>query len=63
MSLATKKIDTHGVYHLDQGRIIAMLENVWDGDSGEDDTTLYSNDRIRVYGLIISLDIHRDTFQ
>ena len=29
--LATRKIDTNGTYQLDQGRVIAMLANVWGG--------------------------------
>ena len=32
--LATRKTDTNGVYNLDQGRVIAMLANVWGGDIG-----------------------------
>ena len=61
--LATRKIDTNGTYQLDQGRVIAMLANVWGGDSGEDDSAIHPNDRLRVYGLIMSIEIHRDLFQ
>jgi len=33
------------------------------GDSGEDNSAIYPTDRLRVYGLIMSIDIHRDLFQ
>ena len=29
--LATRKIDTNGIYQLDQGRVLAMMANVWGG--------------------------------
>ena len=44
--LSMRKIAINGVHHLDQGRVISMLVNIWGGDSGEDNTDLHPNDRI-----------------
>ena len=40
-----------------------MLENVWGSNGGENDISLHQNDRLRIYGLVISIDVHRDVFQ
>ena len=61
--LALRKVDTNGVYMLDQGRVIDMLANVWGGENSGDDPAMHHNDRICVYGLVMSLDIHRGIFQ
>ena len=61
--LAIRKIDSNGVYQLDQGVILGMLANQWGGENCGSDPAMHHNDRIRVYGLVMSLDIHRDIFQ
>ena len=61
--LALRKVDTNGTYFLEQGRVLSMLENVWGGENSGDDPAMHHNDRIRVYGLVMSIDIHRGIFQ
>ena len=52
-----------GVYVLEQERIIGMLANVWGGDENSDDTSLHHNDRIRLFGIIMSIDTNRPIFE
>ena len=61
--LALRKQDTNGIYILDQCRVLSMLSNVWGGENSGNDTTMHHNDRIRIYGLVMSMDIHRGMFQ
>ena len=61
--LVLRKVDTNGAYFLEQGRVLSMLANVWGGENSVDDPAMYHNDRIQVYGLVISIDIHRGIFQ
>ena len=61
--LALRKVDTNGTCFLDQGRVLSMLSNVWGGENSGDDSAMHHNDRIQVYGLVMSIDIHRGIFQ
>ena len=56
--LATRKDNSNRVYDLDQGRILAMRAKLWGGDSWEDNTAVHPNNRVRVIGLIILINIH-----
>ena len=61
--LALRKVDTNGTYFLYQGRVLSMLESVWGGENSGYDPAMHHNDRIRVYGLVMSIDIHCCIFQ
>ena len=61
--LVLRKVDTNSTYFLEQGRVLSILAKVWGGENSGDDPVMHHNDRIRVYGLVMSIDIHRGIFQ
>ena len=53
--------DSNGKYILDQRNFIGTLERMW-GDSRADDKP-HHNDRVRVYGLIMTRPENREMYQ
>lgn len=62
--LALQKLDTNGVCYLDQGCVLSMLANMWDGRNNDNNTTMHHNNRVRIYRLVIpAMDVHCGLFQ
>ena len=59
--LALRKLGEDGKYAIDQGHFIGQLENVW--GSGAIDTAPHHNDRVRLFGIIMTISEYRDTYQ
>ena len=59
--LAIRKEDENGVFKLEQNRILSMLSNMW--GRGKAVNQIHFNDRIRLYGLIMSVSANRHIYQ
>ena len=55
-------MDSKGKYMLDQGWVLSILSNHW-GASGVGSVQIKHNDRVRVYGIVMSLEENRERFQ
>ena len=60
--LSLRRQENGGVYVLEQERIIGMLANIGGGDDSYD-TAIDHNDRIRVFGVIMSIETNRHLFE
>ena len=59
--MALRKMNDGGKYVLDQQHFIGQLENVWGANAI--DTAPHHNDRVRVFGIIMTLPEFREIYQ
>ena len=59
--IGSMKMDAAGTYILDQKIFLSMLQNVW-GDNAVD-TAPHHNDRVRLFGIIMTHPEFRDIYQ
>ena len=59
--MSLRKVIDDGSYFLDQKTFLGMLQNVW-GDSAID-TSPNHNDRVRLFGIIMTIPEYRETYQ
>ena len=59
--LALRRLDDDGKYIIDQKHFIGQLENVW--GAGAIDTAPHHNDRVRLFGIIMTIPSYRETYQ
>ena len=59
--LALRKENTDGKFVLDQTRIISMFSNMW--GASRPVNILHFNDRVRLYGIIMSIPSNRHIYQ
>ena len=52
--LAMRKWGDDNEYHLEQSVLLNMLQNVW--GRGADTAAIHRNDRVRVYGIVVSIE-------
>ena len=59
--LAMRKLGDDNAYHLEQSVLLDMLQNVW--GRGAHSATIHSNDRARVYGIVMSIEENRPIYE
>ena len=59
--LALHKENNDGTFRLDQDRILSMLSNMW--GSSKPINAIHFNDRLRVFGIIMSIPDNRHIYQ
>lgn len=59
--LSLRKEGDDGKFHLSQATFVGMLENVWGAQAV--DTSPHHNDRVQLFGIIMTLPQFRDTYQ